>query len=155
MMENTFVKNVELLELSPEQLELLERRAALHLRYSNLDFKVLEVRPDAVVLRIRQGRSHAENYFDVKRLIGIGHETFDDVIGGRRIESRPIPYRPSPPDVVDAAWLQQRRGQTPIKSIAHELGVDANNVSSYFSGNKPLSGVTRAMFYWYFKNAGK
>lgn len=145
------VKNAESLGLTPEQLATLTHRAEQHRRFSSIEFKVVEVRSDAVVLLIRQGKSHAGNYFDTKHLLGILRETFGDLVGDRKIEPRPYPFRPSPPDVVDAAWLQARRGQKPIKEIAHDLGVDANNVSSYFSGNKPLSGVTRAMFYYYFQ----
>lgn len=150
IMENNFVKNAELLGLPDAQLATLALRAEQHRRFAAIDFKVLEARPNAVVIRVRQTRSHAENYFPVKRLVEILHETFDDLLDGRRIEARPIPYRPSPPDVVDAAWLQQRRGQRPIKDIAHDLGLDANNVSALIRGIKPLSGVTRAMFYYYF-----
>ena len=144
------VKSPDLLRLTPEQLATLEHRAGQHRRFSSIEFKVVEVRDDAVVLLIRQGKSHAGNYFPVKRLTEILRETFGDLVGDRKIEPRPYPFRPSPPDVVDAAWLQARRGQRAIKGIAHDLGLDANNVSSYFSGNKPLSGMGRAMFYYYF-----
>lgn len=102
--------------LSPEQLQTLQNRAELHRRFSNIDFKVVEVRPDAAVLLIRQGRSHAENYFPVKRLIEILHETFDDLVGDRKIEPRPYPYRASPPDAVTPAWLQDQRQKKTLKS---------------------------------------
>lgn len=144
------VKNANFLDLSPAQLDTLAHRAEQHRRFSSIDFKVLEVRPDAVVIRVRQTKSHAGNYFPVKRLIEILHETFDDMVGDRKIEPRPYPYRPSPPDVVDAAWLQARRGQQPVKDIAQDLGIDPNAVSGYIGGKKPLSGVVRAMFYYYF-----
>jgi len=144
------VKNIELLGLSPDQLATLAHRAEQHRRFSAIEFKVVEVKPDSVVLLIRQEKSHAGNYFPVKRLLEILRETFGDLVGDRKIEPRPYPYKPSPPDVVDAAWLQARRGQRPIKDIAHDLGVDANMVSGYVGGKRPLSGVVRAMFYYYF-----
>lgn len=148
---HSLVKKIELLELPAAAAATLERRAAFHLRYSAIDFKVLEARADGVVIRVRQLRSHAENYFEKKRLIEILHETFDDLLPGRKVEPRPYPYAPAPPDVVDAAWLQQQRGQTPIKTIAADLGMDPNMVSGYMRGLRPISGVVRAMFYWYFK----
>jgi len=144
------VKNADLLGLTPEQLATLTHRAEQQRRFASIEFKVVEVRPDAVVLLIRQGKSHAENYFDTKRLIEILRETFGDLVGDRKIEPRPYPYGPSPPDVVDTAWLQARRGQKPIKDIAHDLGMDPNMVSGYFGGKRPLSGVVKAMFYYYF-----
>lgn len=144
------VKNAELLGLTAAQLDTLQQRAELHRRYSSIDFKVIEARPDAVVIRIRQTASHAQNYFDTKRLVEILKETFGDLVSGRKIEPRPYTFRPAAPDVVDAAWLQRQRGQTPIKEIAKDLGMDPNLVSGYIAGNRPLSGVVRAMFYYYF-----
>lgn len=145
------VKNIEALSLSPEQLATLQHRAEQHLRYSSLDFKVLALEPESVVIRIRQGESHAGNYFDAKRLLEIVHETFDDLLPeGMKIKIRPIIYQPSPPDIVTPEWLQEQRGQRSTKAIAHDLGMDANMVSGYIGGKRPLSGVVRAMFYWYF-----
>lgn len=151
-MEKHTVKNVEALGLSPEALATLETRAALHRRYSNITFKVLEVTPHSVVLAVRQGRSHAGVYFDVKRLIEILRETFGDLLAGRRIEQRPYTYKPAPPDVVTPDWLRERHAASgkQIQEIAAELGVDRNSVSAYVGGKKPLSGVVRAMFYYYF-----
>ena len=145
------VKNIEALELSPDSLATLQHRAEQHMRFSSLDFKVLDVEPDAVVIRIRQSESHAGNYFDTKRLLEIVHETFDDLLPeGMKIKIRPIPYRSSPPDIVTPEWLQEQRGQRPTKEIAHDLGMDANMVSGYIGWKRPLSGVVRAMFFWYF-----
>lgn len=147
------IKGIELLGISPSQVETLQHRAAQHMRFSSIDFKVLEVGPEAVAIRIRQGASHAGNYFDAKRLIEITHETFDDLLPkGMQIRTRPIPYRPSPPDVVTREWLQEQRGQRKTKDIAHDLGIDANMVSAYIGGQRPLSNVVRAMFYYYFTN---
>ena len=166
------VKNIERLGLSPDSLATLQHRAEQHLRFSSLDFKVLDVErtgkanivemttesitaneiPGAIVIRIRQGESHAGNHFDAKRLLEITHETFDDLLPeGWKIKIRPIPYRPSPPDIVTPEWLQEQRGQRPTKEIAHDLGMDANMVSGYIGGKRPLSGVVRAMFFWYFE----
>lgn len=105
------VKNVESLGLSPAALATLTTRAELHQRYSNITFKVVEVKPESVVLLVRQGRSHAENYFDVKRLIEILRETFGDLVGGRKIEPRPYVYEPAPPEAVTPEWLQDQRSK--------------------------------------------
>lgn len=111
---SNIVKNVELLGLSETDLATLTTRADLHRRFSNITFKVVEEKPGSVVLLVRQQRSHAENYFSVKRLIEILHETFDDLVGGRKIEPRPYAYVPAPPDAVTPEWLQeQRQKKTP------------------------------------------
>lgn len=148
----TLVKNVTTLGLTPEQLQTLDTRAQLHRRYSSLEFKVTDARPDQVTVLIAQDKSHAGNYFDVKRLIEIAHETFDDLLGGRRLLVRPVPYQASPPEVVTPEWIQEKAKESgkKVKQIAHELGIDAASVTAYKNGIKPLSGIVKAMFYYYF-----
>lgn len=150
----TLVKNAVALGLTPEQFKTLDTRAQLHRRYSSLEFKVTDAKPDQVTVLIAQDKSHAGNYFDTKRLIEIAHETFDDLLGGRRLHVRPVPYQPAPTEVVTADWIKKKALETgkPVKQIAQELGVDAATVSAYKNGLKPLSGVVKAMFYYYFIN---
>ncbi len=74
-MENHLVKNVEALGLTPAGLEVLAQRAEVHLRNSNITFKVLEVNMENVVLAARQGHSHAGNICEVKHMIDILRET--------------------------------------------------------------------------------
>lgn len=146
------VKNVNLLGLSPEKLALLEQRAQLHQRFSSIEFKVLECTPEKLVVRVVQEKSHAGNYFDQKRLVEIVRETFADLGGWVTVQARPIPYVPPGPDVVTPEWIQDRMkgGGVKVKDLAAALGVDANTISAYKNGVKPLSGVVRAMFYYYF-----
>jgi hypothetical protein len=37
-----------------------------------------------------------------------------------------------------------------IKPLSVELGIDANTISAYKSGLKPLSGPVKAAFFYYF-----
>jgi DNA-binding Xre family transcriptional regulator len=148
-----YVKNAKILGLSPENLALLEKRAEMHRRYSSIEFKVLECAAGKLVVRVVQEKSHAGNYFDQKRLVEIVRETFADLGAWAPLQARPIPYVPPGPDVVTPEWIQNRmkaRG-VKVKDLAAALGVDANTVSAYKNGVKPLSGVVRAMFYYYFE----
>ncbi len=104
----TLVKNASALGLSDEQNQTLDTRAQLHRRYSSLEFKVTEVAPDTVTVLIAQDKSHAGNYFDVKRLIEIAHETLDDLVAPRRLHVRPVPYKPSPTEVVTPEWIKKK-----------------------------------------------
>lgn len=151
-MENHIVKNVEALRLTPADLEVLAQRAEMHLRDSNITFKVLEVTPENVVLAARQGYSQGGNICEVKHLIDILRETFGDLVGDRKINPRPSPFRPSPPDVVTPEWLktQQRIGSCSIAEIADELGLARESVAAYIHEERPPGRVARAMFYYYF-----
>ena len=151
----TLVKNANAaaLGLTPEQLKTLDTRAQLHRRYSSLEFKVTEAIPEQVTVLIAQAQSHAGNYFDTRRLVEIAHETFDDLVAPRRLLVRPVPYQPSPTEVVTPEWIQKKALESgkKVKEIAHDIGVDASTVAAYKSGSKPLSGVVKAMFYYYFQ----
>jgi len=151
------VKNVNLLGLPPENLALLEQRAQLHRRFSSIEFKVLECSAEKLVVRVVQGKSHAENYFDQPRLVEIVRETFGDLGAWKTILARPIPYQRPGPDVVTPEWIQNRMKErgVKVKDLADALGVDANTISAYKNGVKPLSGVVRAMFYFYFNPTKK
>lgn len=148
----TLVKNASALGLTSEQFQTLDTRAQLHRRYSSLEFKITDANQDNVTVLIAQDKSHAGNYFDVKRLIEIAHETFDDLVAPRRLHVRPVPYQPPPTEIVTAEWIKKKALESgkKIKAIAHDLGVDPATVSAYKSGSKPLSGVVKAMFYYYF-----
>jgi DNA-binding Xre family transcriptional regulator len=147
-----FVKNEKLLGLSPENLALLEKRAELHRRFSAIEFKVLECTAEKLVVRVVQEKSQAGNYFDQKRLVEIVRETFGDLGAWPTVQARPIPYTPPGPDVVTPEWIQNRmkaRG-VKVKDLAAALGVDANTISAYKNGVKPLSAPVKAMFYYFF-----
>lgn len=154
-MKNTFVKNEHLLSLPPESLKTLRARAELHRRYSNIEFKVIESTPDKLVLSVRQGKSNAENYFDAKRLVEIGKETFVDLGQWKTIHAGPTPFQPAPPEIVTAEWIQDRMKERglKVKDVSRALGVDSHTISAYKGGLKPLSGVVRAMFYYYLSQA--
>lgn len=139
--------------LSADAVALLEARAAAHLRFSSIDFKELEASADKIVLRIRQGKSHAANYFDNKRLSEIGKELFEGITDVKII-TRPLPYQPAPTDVVTAKWIaaQMEQRSIKIKDLAQALGIDPNTVSAYKNGLKPLTAPVKAAFYYYFTN---
>jgi len=147
------MNNFELIRpyLTDEQAGILEARAQAHARFAAIDFKVLDVKGTRVVLRIVQSKSHAEVYFDNKRLSEIGKELLEG-LGEWQVVTRPIPYNPKPTDVVTAAWINEKiteRG-VKLKVLSVDLGIDANTLSAYRCGLKPLSGPVKAAFYYYF-----
>ncbi len=150
----TFIKNEHLLHLEPDNLETLRNRAELHRRFSNIEFKIISSTDDTLTLRVVQGKSHAENYFDRKRLIDIARKTFEDIGSWSTINAGPIPYNPPGPDVVTPEWIQEHmtlHGLKP-KAVSDETGIDRNTITAYKNGLKPLSGVVRAFWYYYFKS---
>lgn len=150
----SLILNGHLLPVSPAEKERLEQNAQLHRRYSALEFKILECTDETLVVRIVQEKSQHENYFDAKRLVEIVHEMFDSVAGNRAVRARPIPFDPPPTHVVTPDWIKKKVTDSGLKGrqLSHDLGVDLNTINAYKNGLKPLSGVVKAMFFYYFRS---
>ena len=148
------IKNLHLLnDFSEKDLALMEQAAVMHKRFSSIFFKILEVTPDKVVFRVHQEKSAAENYQNGKRLAEIVHETFDRFFPDRKIQVRPYPYKPAPPEQVDHKWVAKKMSATGInlKQIADETGLNYANLSKITSsGTEDISPVMKALFYYYF-----
>lgn len=156
-MENQLVKNLQLLNLSPEQAQTLHERAERLLHDSGIVFKIISCQADTLTLRIAQQKVPDEQLLDSKRLIAIARETFGDLGSWRHIHAGPIPYREPDPTVVTPAWIQTqlRLHSLKPKAVSIETGIDAKMISDWKSGRKPLSGVVRAFWYYYFFSKGR
>lgn len=155
MNDQTFILNEHLLQayVHPEHLATLRARAEQHRRHASIEFKVLECSESTLVVRVVQERSHAGNYFDQKRLVEIVRETFSELGPWTTVRARPIPYAPAPPDVVTPDWIKAQMEARGLKNkeVAQDMGIDANSVSAFKNGLKPLSGVVKAAFFYYFE----
>lgn len=150
------VKSIESLDfLSQEAISTIEQRALLHRRYSNIEFKILDYGL-SVVIRITQGKSPSGNQFTNKQLHQICLELFDGIAmpDSIKINPRPIPYQTTPADVVNSEWIKDafEKSEVSLKQAAMDTGIDATSLSAFRAGKKPISGVTRAALYYYFKS---
>lgn len=154
-MKTNNIKNLHLVNdiLSEKDLEMMEHAGQEHLRFSNITFKVIEISDTKVVIRAVQGRSSSGIYFDAKRLIEIVHETFDRFFTGRKVQVNPVPYEKSPAGDIDAAWINKKMETTGIrlKEIAADTGLNYTRLSVLINGERPLSQVSKALFWFYFK----
>lgn len=93
MKKTSLIKGlVKLRWLTKDQRFKLEYSARMHRRYANISFRVIYVRADMLQISVIQGRSFHENYATKKRLTEIGHETFDFILGGRKLHITASPY---------------------------------------------------------------
>jgi hypothetical protein len=146
------MKNLELLTLASDQLELLQTKIDLHRRYSAIGFRIVSVSDTEMILSIHQDKSFHENKFDHVRLREIAHETFDPFIGTRKLHVSIKVDVSSPPDIVTPGWIKKKMLDKgiKIKDIVSDTGIDKSTISSYINEHKPLSHVTKAMFFYYF-----
>jgi len=153
---STVIKNIHRLDLSDKDREKLESGATLHKRYSNIQFKILEVEAGAAVIRVSQGRHLSENYANKKTLVTRTRELFQPFLPGVKIHPQAIPYEPNPVTNIDSEWVKKQMEANNIRvtDIVHDTGVDKTNISAWTNGTRPMSQPVKAMFYHYFGHIG-
>lgn len=148
------IKNIHKLAgiIPAGEITKLEAGAALHLRHSNISFKIVEVNDTELHVRADQGRHLSENYADEKTLINRTRELFGPFFRGRVIYTHPVPYAPAIVDVVDPAWIKERmlNKGIRIKDMLIDTAIDKTNLSAWINGTRPMSQPVKAMFYFYF-----
>ncbi len=155
-MENV-IKGLGLLtDIKQADIDKMEHAGLMHRRHARLSFKIKAYTETTVEIQVVQAKNPAGNHYDKKRLIEIVHETFDQFFPGRKIHVQPIPYEENPVDQVNAEWVNKRMLDTGtrLKDIAQDTGINYTALSSLINGKKPLSQITKALFYYYF-NANK
>lgn len=149
MVIKNFQKISELIPL--EKHNDLDRVANLHLRNSNIEFKVLGVDGMDISVRTTQGKHLSENYADEKTLITRTRELFQRFLPNYTIFTHPVTYKPAIVDVVDPAWIADKmlKFGIRIKDIQVDTGIDKTNLSAWINGLRPMSQPVKAMFYFY------
>lgn len=151
------IKNLALLEgLTDADIAKMEHAATEHKRYGSLMFKIVETDKKSVTIQVVQEKNAAGVYHNQKRLIEIVHETFDRFFPAQKVRVRAIPYEMPAPRQVTPKWVNERMlsSGTKLKEVAKETGIDYTRLSALISGDRPMSQVTQAMFYFYFQGKG-
>lgn len=145
------IKNIHLLELLGNDLKKLEYGASLHLRMSNISFKILEVTENAIALRVSQGKHLSENYADKKALVDLARELFQKFFPDKKIHPQAIAYEANPITQITAKWVKQKMESLDlgVNDIVKDTGVDKTNISAWANGTRPMSQPVKAMFYHY------
>jgi hypothetical protein len=131
----------------------LDAGAELHLRHARIEFKILDVKPDSITVRVTQGKSPSENYLSSKELSDRAKDLFGQFFPGMDIRARAIPYVVPTVEVVSPEWIQNRMKEKEIdnKTIVEMTGVDKANISNWVSGKRTMSQPVKAMFYFMLK----
>lgn len=146
------IKNLELIaDMLPDiQLQRMDAGAAMHLHYSKIEFKILEIKDDEITVRVTQGESPAENHLTNRELVSRAKELFNHFLPDKIIHVRAFPYNVPKVDEVSPAWIQNRMTAKSIsqKAMADETGIDKTNLSAWINGTRPMSQPVKAMFWF-------
>jgi hypothetical protein len=145
------IKNIHMLELLDNDLKRLEFGASLHLRMSNIRFKIIEVTEHGITLRVAQGKHLSENYADKKALVELARELFQKFFPDKKIHPQAIAYKANPITQITAKWVKQKMESLNlgVNDIVKDTGVDKTNISAWANGTRPMSQPVKAMFYHY------
>ncbi|MBB2148792.1 XRE family transcriptional regulator [Pedobacter gandavensis] len=140
--------------MSARDMMELDEAAKLHLKHSNISFKVISIGDNTITVKAEQGKHLSENYADVKRLNTRTQELFSKFLPEHKIIVQPVPFQNAVVDEVDPKWIEQKMFTTGtrLKDIQGDTGVDKTNLSAWVNGTRPMSQPVKAMFYYYFAN---
>lgn len=129
----------------------------LHKRMSNIEFKILEVEPGSIVIRVSQGKHLSENYADKKTLVNRIRELFQPFLPDHKIHPQASAYEPSPVTRIDSIWVKKQMDILGLRvtDIVHDTGIDKTNISAWANGTRSMSQIVKAMFYHYFNSIGQ
>jgi hypothetical protein len=148
------IKNVHLLSLSDNNLKKLEFGAALHKKMSNIEFKILEIQDNSLVVRVSQGKHMSENYADKATLVNRARELFEPFFPTLKIHPQANPYEPNPISKIDSMWIKKQMDVLDLRvtDIVKDTGVDKTNISAWANGKREMSQPVKAMFFHYFNS---
>lgn len=150
------IKNIEKLSgiLQPEDLSKLDAAAGVHQKQSNISFTITDLTGTTISVETEQGRT-AGNFARYRTLIKRTHEVFDKFLPARfRLEVRPLEFVESPAAAVTPEWIgrQMLEKEVKIRQIAFDTDLERRDISGWVTGERQMSRIVKAMFYYYFKS---
>jgi hypothetical protein len=138
-------------KLDLDQLEQLDKAAAVHKSQSNIEFCILSVDDTSVSIETTQAETRSGKYANQTTLIKRTLEVFEKALSSYEIEVEAVPYLPNPTSVVNPVWLERKMKEKDvrIKQIAFETGIDRESISDWVTGKRAMSQIVKAMFYFY------
>lgn len=144
------IKNLALVTLPEKELALLEHGALQYRRYSNIQFKVLQVNGKEMWIKVYQDRHLSENYISEEDLKDRAKELFGRFLPDYTIHAYAIPYAPHPINQITEEWILDQFSKKPmsVKDLVEATGIDNTNLSAWINGKRPMSQPVKAMFYY-------
>lgn len=138
--------------VSKVQYKDLQDKVDFHSKFSSIDFDIIRINDESVLIRTTQDKSFTGVYFDNKRLYEITIETFKEILEPRQVQAHTFPQLVSPCDKITSEFVMATMGRFKIKNKEFEtaFGVHKTTISAWANGLRPMSKPVKAMFYYYF-----
>lgn len=131
----------------------MEQVALIHWQQTKIQFKILKVEGDKVVIGVTQAKISDGQYLSKKELEAKAHAAFDQHLPGKKVVVHSSPHEESPALKVTPEWIKKKMEKhgVSLKEMSEETGLNNTQLSPLTTGSKPLSDAMKAMFYFYFR----
>lgn len=142
--------------VSKDQYEDLKNKLDLQSRFNSIEFDIIRINDESVLIRTTQDKSFTGVYFDNKRLYEITLETFKEILSPHQVQVHTFPQLVSPCDKITPEFVMATMGRFKIKNKEFEtaFGVHKTTISAWVNDLRPMSQPVKAMFYYYFISKG-
>jgi hypothetical protein len=150
------IKNLDILSTALDETAIkeLDAAAAVHLKQSSIEFTILSLENNTLTVDTEQGKTSG-NYANFKTLIKRTGEVFNKYLpSGYQLHVNAKEFEESPAMIVNPAWIDRKmqEKEVRIKQIAFDTGLDRKDISGWVTGERTMSQIVKAMFYFYFKS---
>ena len=142
--------------VSIDQYKDLQDKVEILSKFSSIDFDIIRINDESVLIRTTQDKSFTGVYFDNKRLYEITMETFKEILEPRQVQVHTLRQLVSPCDKITPEFVMSIMGKFKIKNKEFEtaFGVHKTTISAWVNDLRPMSQPVKAMFYYYFISKG-
>lgn len=150
----TFMKNIELLPISPDAQKRISEFAAQYRKMSRIYIEVVSFNGQRLIVRAEQKEAVNDKILTKKELTERVREMFmNEVPDDWKLTVSAVNFDRRDIAAVDDEWLRRNMERLNLKAkdIISYTGIDKSTLSLYMSGDRPMSKLAKAAFYYFFK----
>lgn len=148
------MKNIELLPISEGAKMRLTEFAAQYRRTARIYIEIVSFKANRLIVWTEQKEAVNDKILTKKELEQRVREMFHgEVPEDWKITVSAVNYDRRDIAAVNGEWITKNMERLGLKAkdIVSHTGLDKSSISSFISGDKPMSKITKIAFYYFFK----
>lgn len=138
--------------ITDEQRNLLIQSARQYKRFARINIEVVDITDRTLSIKIRQMENQTDKYLSEKDLTKRASEVFEDVIPiNYELNIVAVPFKPI--NKVNLDYINQKKEELGLTDVdlSRLLNIRQENISRLMNGNRGLTKLGEAAFYYLFK----
>lgn len=138
--------------ITDEQRDLLIQSARQYKRFSRINIEVVNITERTLSIKIRQMENQTDKYLSEKDLTKRASEVFEDVIPiNYELNIVAVPFKHI--NKVNLDYINQKKEELGLTDVdlSRLLNIRQENISRLMNGNRGLTKLGEAAFYYLFK----